>query len=402
MNSIDYSKTGQLIQEARKEKGMTQLQLAELLGVTDRAVSKWERGKSFPDVGILQELAEVLDLTVSELLEGELNRGETNEAEGLNIDELILKGMQSHLEVMRKEKKAYGKKLCIVLLILAVLSIYPVYKFQHRPIDFEKNIPEYDSVAISTEHGQTLSAPLDGEGGEELKDRVLPILREIKSKDRKDVVEDSPLAGKIYAPYVELSDVAFFMPEHYYDSRSQNAYTFDAVSDVYEKLYSLCYDYVMDYNFEHWGNRDYDYVGETKFSNGKVTVSLDCEFTEYPQELILEKLKSDMDRIIDPEKPEAYIKQMQLCKIRRVYPDEYEETFEYKELQKEIAYYEIYDFRIYEAHVDFSYTEAYKAMGPQNPEGTRKIWYMVGKKYDATEYELCYEINMGFAEDESE
>ena len=56
MSMIDYEKTGKLIAELRKEKGMTQAHLAEKLGVTDRAVSKWERGKSFPDVGILQEL----------------------------------------------------------------------------------------------------------------------------------------------------------------------------------------------------------------------------------------------------------------------------------------------------------------------------------------------------------
>lgn len=43
---MDYVKTGKLIQEARKEKGLTQLQLADILGVTDKAISKWERGVS--------------------------------------------------------------------------------------------------------------------------------------------------------------------------------------------------------------------------------------------------------------------------------------------------------------------------------------------------------------------
>ncbi len=402
MNTIDYEKTGILIQEARKAKGMTQLQLAEVLGVTDRAVSKWERGKSFPDVGILQDLAKELDLSVSELLDGEFSKPEKRGAEGPTVDELILKGMKSHLEVMKKAKREHGRKIGIVLLLLIMVSVYPAYKFLHRPVNFEKSIPDYDVVTIATDHGQSLSAPLNGEAGQELRDRILPILREIKSEDRKNMTDNSQNGGSIYAPYVDLGNVACFMPEHYYDTRNQNAYTFTAVSDVYEKLYSLCYDYVMDYNFEHWGNRDYEYVGETEFTNGRSTVSLNCDFTEYPQELILEKLKTDMDRVIDPSKPDAYIKEMKLYKIRRVYPEEYETAFEYKALQKEIDYYEIFDFRIYEAHVDFSYTEAYKAMGPQNPEGTRKIWYMVGKKYDATEYELCYEINMGFVEDESE
>ena len=54
---MDYEKTGRLIQELRKEKEMTQMSLADKLGVTDRAVSKWERGKSFPDVSMLRPLA---------------------------------------------------------------------------------------------------------------------------------------------------------------------------------------------------------------------------------------------------------------------------------------------------------------------------------------------------------
>ena len=68
---MDYEKTGRFLQELRKENGLTQLALAERLGVTDRAVSKWERGKGFPDVSLLKPLAEVLDVSVSELLDGE-------------------------------------------------------------------------------------------------------------------------------------------------------------------------------------------------------------------------------------------------------------------------------------------------------------------------------------------
>lgn len=68
---MNYEKTGLLIQETRKEKKLTQAQLADMLGVTDRAISKWERAKSFPDVAMLKPLAEALDLSVVELLDGE-------------------------------------------------------------------------------------------------------------------------------------------------------------------------------------------------------------------------------------------------------------------------------------------------------------------------------------------
>ena len=50
---MDYKKTGNLIQKIRKERNMTQMELAERLGITDRAISKWETGRGFPDVSLL-------------------------------------------------------------------------------------------------------------------------------------------------------------------------------------------------------------------------------------------------------------------------------------------------------------------------------------------------------------
>jgi transcriptional regulator with XRE-family HTH domain/DNA-directed RNA polymerase subunit RPC12/RpoP len=68
---MDQIKTGKFIASCRKEQGMTQAVLAEKLGISDRAVSKWETGKSFPDSGIMLELCELLKINVNELLSGE-------------------------------------------------------------------------------------------------------------------------------------------------------------------------------------------------------------------------------------------------------------------------------------------------------------------------------------------
>lgn len=68
---IDMNKTGERIGRLRQEKGMTQIALAEALGITSQAISKWERGQSFPDVSRLDELAELLDTTVTYLLTGD-------------------------------------------------------------------------------------------------------------------------------------------------------------------------------------------------------------------------------------------------------------------------------------------------------------------------------------------
>ena len=68
---MDQIKIGKFITSCRKAHGMTQANLAEKLGITDRAVSKWETGKSLPDSGIMLELCELLKINVNELLSGE-------------------------------------------------------------------------------------------------------------------------------------------------------------------------------------------------------------------------------------------------------------------------------------------------------------------------------------------
>lgn len=69
-NMIDVRKTGKFIAQCRYEKNLTQKELGDRLNVTDRAVSKWETGKSFPDVNLIEELCRELDIEVSELLAG--------------------------------------------------------------------------------------------------------------------------------------------------------------------------------------------------------------------------------------------------------------------------------------------------------------------------------------------
>lgn len=65
-------KIGGFISQCRKEKNLTQEQLSEKLGISNRAISKWERGINLPDASIMIELCEILDITVNELLSGEI------------------------------------------------------------------------------------------------------------------------------------------------------------------------------------------------------------------------------------------------------------------------------------------------------------------------------------------
>ena len=70
-SAMDQIKIGRFIAECRKQKTLSQLQLAAMLKITDKAVSKWERGISKPSSSIMLELCEILDISVSELLNGE-------------------------------------------------------------------------------------------------------------------------------------------------------------------------------------------------------------------------------------------------------------------------------------------------------------------------------------------
>ena len=69
---MDNTKIGNLIYQLRKEKNMTQLQLAEKLGVSDKAVSKWERGLGSPDLSLMPRLSEILGVDLEKLLTGEM------------------------------------------------------------------------------------------------------------------------------------------------------------------------------------------------------------------------------------------------------------------------------------------------------------------------------------------
>lgn len=82
---MDCSKTGKIILELRREKGMTQKQLADAINISDKTVSKWERGLGCPDVSLLSELSEVLEVNVEKLLEGCL---EKNDTDGGNMKKL--------------------------------------------------------------------------------------------------------------------------------------------------------------------------------------------------------------------------------------------------------------------------------------------------------------------------
>ncbi len=112
---MDQVKIGKFISECRKKQNLTQSQLAEKLGITDRAISKWETGRTMPDSSLMLDLCNILKISVNELLNGEaivMNQVE-NKQEELLLD-------------MVKQKEESDKRLLNIEIILGILSLVPL------------------------------------------------------------------------------------------------------------------------------------------------------------------------------------------------------------------------------------------------------------------------------------
>lgn len=113
---MDQVKIGKFIAQQRKQAGLTQLQLAERLRITDRAVSKWETGKSLPDSSIMLELCGLLGITVNDLLNGEV----------IEMEKINEKTERTLLELAREKEQADRRLLTmeIVIGLVALLFLF--------------------------------------------------------------------------------------------------------------------------------------------------------------------------------------------------------------------------------------------------------------------------------------
>jgi len=135
---MDNEKFGNFVKELRKEKNLTQKELAEKINITDKAVSKWERGLSFPDITMLNILSKELDVSVEELLNGERIK-ESEKAEQIDVEKAVKEALDkaNHKEEKRKKKILKIKKVTkiisiiffVLFLILNSIYFYLSYKY---------------------------------------------------------------------------------------------------------------------------------------------------------------------------------------------------------------------------------------------------------------------------------
>ncbi len=125
---MDAEKTGKLISALRKEKNMTQQQLADRLYVSDKAVSRWETGRGFPEITVLEDIARLLDVSVAEIIKGERIEESisTKEMESIMDDSISIS--KSYVEQKRRSHILYGFVAGVILLIIAIMHLNsPIY-----------------------------------------------------------------------------------------------------------------------------------------------------------------------------------------------------------------------------------------------------------------------------------
>ena len=116
---MNQQATGKFIAQKRKEKNLTQEQLAERLGVSNKTVSKWETGKCMPDYSVVKNLCEELEITVAELMDGECAEVKSVRAYD---DEQIMDLLKRTQELEKRKNLLYGILLIVMGLALQALS----------------------------------------------------------------------------------------------------------------------------------------------------------------------------------------------------------------------------------------------------------------------------------------
>lgn len=133
---MDQIKIGKFIAQRRKMINLTQLQLADKLNITDRAVSKWETGKALPDSSIMLQLCDVLGITVNDLLSGEVVTMENYKEK---TDEMLLQ--------MVKEKEERDRMLLKVEILAGIMSLIPLL-LATIFVAYNENIAEWIRTVI--------------------------------------------------------------------------------------------------------------------------------------------------------------------------------------------------------------------------------------------------------------
>lgn len=143
---MDLNKIGNFISKKRREKKLTQEDLAELLGINNRTVSRWENGKNMPDVSLYKPLCEILEISIEELINGEEN-------DRNNIQFGVEKAIIDTISTSEKSKKKQNKIIKLLLLIIFIVVVAIIFVVVYYDKKYPKiNIYSMDIIKDNEEN----------------------------------------------------------------------------------------------------------------------------------------------------------------------------------------------------------------------------------------------------------
>lgn len=146
---MNYDKIGEFIKEKRKEKGLTQNELATKINVTDKAISKWERGLGCPDVSLLEVLSKELDVSILELLNGRKIENEVinvTEADDYIKNTINISSDYTKNKIKNIFNRIIELSILFIVLLLVLLNVVQ-YKYMDKEYTYIVNRETYDTIA---------------------------------------------------------------------------------------------------------------------------------------------------------------------------------------------------------------------------------------------------------------
>lgn len=164
---MDKIRTGALIKEARIKKNYTQNELGDLIGVSNKAVSRWENGDSFPDIGILESLSNVLDLKLQDIITGDVEAS----------DETAVTEVVRVARIQQKERKRRWSRYCILIILLVYLFCFGYSALSSSGFVFERKNTIFYIILMLVSYGVILFGPGKPKKGQNCRNLYVRIMK---------------------------------------------------------------------------------------------------------------------------------------------------------------------------------------------------------------------------------
>lgn len=148
---MDLVKIGKYIAEKRKEMGLTQRQLAEKLGMSDKSVSKWERGVCLPDVSVYYDLCMILGISINEFLAGE----------DIVKEDIVQRSEENIINVTtdNRQRQKILKRIIVILFVVALIALISICVMFFQAVRPQNYIRPVDENSIEMKTAETLAGP---------------------------------------------------------------------------------------------------------------------------------------------------------------------------------------------------------------------------------------------------